>query len=90
MESLVSMNSEGRLTVPASARRELGLDGPATFQAEIRDGVLVLHPAVVIPRDDRWAYTPEHRARLDRALEDSREGRVRDLTEDQLDLLAGD
>ena len=52
VEALVSMNSEGRLTVPASARRELGLDGPATFQAEIRDGVLMLSPAVVIPRND--------------------------------------
>ncbi|MFN2569245.1 MAG: hypothetical protein ABR564_06555 [Candidatus Dormibacteria bacterium] len=76
--------------MPAAFRRELGLDGPATFQAEVRDGALVLNPAMVIPRGDRWANTPEHRAQLDKALEDSREGRVREVTEDQLDLLAGD
>jgi bifunctional DNA-binding transcriptional regulator/antitoxin component of YhaV-PrlF toxin-antitoxin module len=85
---LVSMNGEGRLTIPAAARRELGLEGEAQFQAEVHDGVLILRPAVVIPREDAWAYTPEHRAALARARQDSQEGRVRRLSEDDLDRLA--
>jgi bifunctional DNA-binding transcriptional regulator/antitoxin component of YhaV-PrlF toxin-antitoxin module len=85
---LVTMNGEGRLTVPAAARRELGLDGETQFQAEVRDGALVLRPAVVIPREDAWAYTPEHRESIDRARKDAEEGHVRQLTEAELDRLA--
>lgn len=85
MGQLVSMNSEGRLTVPAAVRRHLGLDGEAQFQYELQGGALVLRPASVIPREDTWAYTPAHRERLGAALADSREGRVRELSEDELD-----
>ena len=87
---LVSMNREGRLTVPAAARRELGLEGETQFQAEIRDGNLVLRPAVVIPREDAWAHSPEHVVRVERGQGDSQEGRVRQMTESELDRLTSD
>lgn len=87
MGALVSMNAEGRLTVPASVRRHLGIEGEAQFQYEIREGALVLRPATVIPREDAWAYTPAHRERLRAARRDSQEGRVHQLTEDDLDRL---
>jgi len=38
----------------------------------------------VLRRQDAWAYTPEHRALLTRAHLDSREGRVREISEDGL------
>jgi antitoxin PrlF len=84
----ISMNAQGRLTVPADARKALGLDGEAQFQAEIREGGLLLRPAVLVPREDVWAYTPEHRALLAKAREDSASGRVRDLGENDLSELA--
>jgi bifunctional DNA-binding transcriptional regulator/antitoxin component of YhaV-PrlF toxin-antitoxin module len=84
----VSMNAQGRLTVPADARKALGLEGEAQFQAEIRDGGLLLRPAVLIPREDVWAYTQEHRAMLARALKDSAQGRVQEMSEDMLRDLA--
>lgn len=87
---LVSMNREGRLTVPAAARRELGLAGEAQFQLEVQDGKLVLQPAVVIPREDLWAYTPQNVAKIRRAQRDIEEGRVRQITEAELDRLVGD
>lgn len=52
---LVAMNEEGRITIPAAARRQLGLEGEAQFQAEVQNGVLVLRPAVVILREDARA-----------------------------------
>lgn len=85
---LVTMNGEGRLTVPAAARRQLGIEGETQFQAEVHDGAIILRPALVIPRDDSWAYTREHREQLARAREDAREGRVRELSEADLDRLA--
>lgn len=84
----VGMNAQGRLTVPAEARKALGLVGEAQFEAEIRDDGLLLRPAVLVPREDAWAYTPEHRARLARALEDSTQGRVHEMSEDMLRELA--
>lgn len=87
---LVSMNNEGRLTVPVAARRELGLEGEAHFQAEVRDGELVLRPAVVIPREDAWAYTPENLAKIQKARRQGKRGRVRELTEADLERLVPD
>lgn len=84
----VAMNAQGRLTVPAEARKALGLVGEAQFEAEIRDDGLLLRPAVLVPREDAWAYTPAHRALLAQALEDSAEGRVREMSEDALRDLA--
>jgi antitoxin PrlF len=85
----VTMNAQGRLTVPAEARRELGLAGEAHFEAEVHDGELLLRPAVLVPREDAWAYTPEHRALLARAREDAARGRTRELRETELSETAG-
>ena len=43
-----------------------------------------LRPVVVIPRDDAWAYAAEHLAAVARARSDIREGRVRQLADDDL------
>jgi len=82
---LVAMNAEGRITIPAAARRQLGLDGETQFQAEVRDDALVLRPVVVIPREDAWAYTPEHLRSVTCARQ---EGVGRRLTDAKLDRLA--
>lgn len=82
------MNSYGRLTLPASARKTLGLEGEADFQLDFHEHALVLRPAIVMTLEDAWAYTSEHRGLLARAHNDSRRGRVHRLTEDQLDRVA--
>lgn len=84
------MNEQGRITLPAEVRRELGLEGISEFEIEVdRDAdALILRPAVVLRREDAWAYTPAHRAALRRAHADSRAGRVRKMTEAELATLA--
>ena len=89
MKTLVSMNPDGRLTVPAALRRELGVEGAGEFEIELRGNELVLRPVLVLPREDAWAYTPAHRELLRRAHDDSREGRFRTLDEADLENLAG-
>ncbi len=88
MKSLVIMNGEGRLTVPAAIRKALGIEGEAPFEVEVAGDAILLRPAVVVPREDAWAYTPEHRALLAKAREDARSGRVRTRTESDLKELA--
>ena len=92
--SVVVMDEAGRLTLPEDVRHALGLSGEATFAVAVyetgRAIVLRLAEAVRAADDeDGWAYTPEHLESLARALRDSREGRVRRLTEEQLMELGG-
>ena len=88
----VSMSASGRLTLPADARRALGLEGETEFEVEVDDenDAVILRPAALLRREDAWAYTPEHRELLDRAHDDSRDGRVRTVTEDELRRAGGD
>lgn len=80
------MSKSGRLTVPADARSALGLDDETEFEVEVdtEADALILRPVVVLRREDAWAYTTEHRELLERAHDDSRSGRVRELTEEGL------
>lgn len=84
MAKVVTMTAEGRVTIPAAARRELGVEGEAQFEVDVKSEAIVLRPAVIMTREDAWAYTPRHRRLLVKAHRDSREGRVRRLTEGQL------
>ena len=79
------MNAQGRVTLPASARRTLGIEGDIDLQLDLDHHAIVLKPTVVLPVEDAWAYTIEHRRLLKRAHADSREGRIRSLSERELD-----
>jgi bifunctional DNA-binding transcriptional regulator/antitoxin component of YhaV-PrlF toxin-antitoxin module len=85
-----TMSKTGRLTVPADARRALGLDGETEFEVEVdrAQDALILRPVMALRREDAWAYTPDHRGLLRRAHDDSREGRVQVLSEQELRELA--
>jgi bifunctional DNA-binding transcriptional regulator/antitoxin component of YhaV-PrlF toxin-antitoxin module len=79
------MNAQGRVTLPASARRSLGLEGDADLQLDVDHHAIVLKPTVVLSGEDAWAYTTAHRELLKQAHADSRQGRVRSLRESELD-----
>jgi bifunctional DNA-binding transcriptional regulator/antitoxin component of YhaV-PrlF toxin-antitoxin module len=89
-KTLVSMNKQGRLTVPVEARRALHVEGEAQFEVEVTENALILRPVVAIPREDAWFYTPENRRLLEQALKDAREGRIFQLTEADLERLIGE
>jgi AbrB family looped-hinge helix DNA binding protein len=80
----VLMSSSGRITIPKAARRALGIAGETEFDVEVVEGRIVFRPARSPADEDNWAYTPEHLKRLRRALKDSEEGRVLQLTEAEL------
>lgn len=90
MKTVVKMGADGRLTVPAAARRELGIDGEVEFELEVvRDRISLLPNNAVDHYDDSWADTPEHRERMERARRDVEDGRVYRLTVTELKQLAG-
>lgn len=88
----VTMNETGRITIPASIRREMRLEPEQEFELVVaEDGTsLKLQPLMLVRRSDAWFYADEHLARLNEALEDVREGRVVGLDETKLDELLSD
>lgn len=83
----VESNAQGRLVIPAEVRAALKVTGKAHWQLEVHAGAIILKPAVVIPREDAWAYQPEHLARLEEAMTQARLGQVLDLSPEQLERL---
>lgn len=89
MKTVLSMNPEGRLTVPAAVRIKLGVEGETQFEVEVSKNAIILRPVEALPREDAWASnTAEQRRLLRRAHRDSREGRVMQLDESDLERLA--
>ena len=82
--TVVAMNDQGRITLPAQIRRALGLHQGSQLDVKVTDDVIELRRSAVIPEEDRWAYTPEAIASLKRALADVKAGRVFEMTEAQL------
>lgn len=82
----VVMSGTGRLTLPIETRRCLGLEGETELEVEVdvEHDTIILRPALDVPDEDAWAYTPEHRRLLAQARRDAREGRVYRLTESEL------
>lgn len=84
MKMVVTMNVQGRVTLPAAAREMLHVSGETQFELEVTEHELVMRPALVIPREDAWAYTPENLASIARGRRQLREGRAHEVNEDQL------
>jgi len=75
------------MTIPRGAREMLHAWEGAEFEWEVKDNTLLLRPVVRIPQEDAWAYSPEHLAALELSLRDVRDGRVRTMSERELDVL---
>jgi AbrB family looped-hinge helix DNA binding protein len=66
----------GTITIPAQARRALGLDQPgAQVEVVLRDGELILVPHVAVPAETAWFWTDGHQAAERDADADLAEGR---------------
>jgi bifunctional DNA-binding transcriptional regulator/antitoxin component of YhaV-PrlF toxin-antitoxin module len=84
----VLMSNGGRLTIPAEARKQLGVSGETQFQVDVVQGSIRLRPAVTVPRDDAWAYTPEYRSLVNRSRKEAAAGLTTTLSPADLDKLA--
>jgi len=69
-----------RVTLPQNVVDELGLGEGDDLLIEVLDGRITLIPAMTIPRDEAYLFTPEWQARIREAEEDIREGRVHEAT----------
>jgi AbrB family looped-hinge helix DNA binding protein len=72
----VAVNAQGRITLPAEARRSLGLTAGAQLDVRIEDNEIRLRPARTVLAEDAWAYIPESLASIKRSLADIAAARV--------------
>jgi len=66
-QTLVTMEANGRLVIPAAMRMELGIVDREMLAVENRDGSIVLTPVVAVPVDHTFPITPELVASAGRA-----------------------
>jgi AbrB family looped-hinge helix DNA binding protein len=81
----VAVNAQGRITLPADARRELGLGDGAQLEVRVEGQEIRLRPARVVVAEDAWAYTADSIASIKRSLDDIAAGRVFEMTTEQLE-----
>jgi AbrB family looped-hinge helix DNA binding protein len=67
----VSVQSRGLIALPATIRRNLGLDQPGA-QVEVfeREGEVVLRPYLPVPADQAWFWT-ERWQRMEREVDEA-------------------
>lgn len=83
--TLVAVNPQGRVTLPADVRRKLRIAPGSQLEVGIDGDRVTLRPARIVPAEDAWAYKPEELAGIRRALEDVRAGRVYRMSIDHLE-----
>lgn len=86
--TVVAMNKQGRVTLPVSARRTLGLTDGSRLEVAVDGSSITLRPAKVVLAEDAWAYTPENLAGIRRALDDVKAGRVYRLSWQDLEKIS--
>ncbi len=82
----IQIRTRNQITIPEKVLRELGLKPGDDLLVEINDGRLTLIPAVSIPRDEAYLFTPEWQKMLRQAEKELAEGdyKVFDNLEDLL------
>ena len=81
----VAVNAQGRVTLPADARRRLGLADGAQLEVRVEGNEIRLRPARLVVAEDAWAYAPESLRSIKRSLADIAAGRVYELTPAELE-----
>jgi len=82
----IQIRPRNQITIPEKVLKALGLKPGDDLLVEIKDGRLTLIPAVSIPRDEAYLFTPEWQKTLRQAEKELAEGdyKVSDNMEDIL------
>lgn len=90
---IVQLASNGRITLPGSVRRKVGLSEGALLRVEVtEDGRIILMPVIAVDRSQAYFWTPRWQQGEQEAEEDLRSGRVStfDSVEDLIEDLRGE
>ena len=74
---LVTLRTNGQITLPAELRDRVGARTGDVFLAEVEDDVVVLRPKKLIDSSQAWFWTPEWQKGEREAAADIKAGRVK-------------
>ncbi len=73
----IIVGDKGRVTLPESVRKHLGIEEGDELGVELSaNGTAELVPLAIIPRDQVWFAHPEMQERISEALDDITHGRT--------------
>lgn len=70
----VTLRSRNQITLPEKILEELGISQGDDFIAVVKDGHLELIPAITIPKDEAYLFTPYWQEAIKQAEKELREG----------------
>ncbi len=76
MSELVQIRKKAQLTLPASVRKELGLEEGDYMEVRVDDGEVILRPKKLIDKSQAWFWTRRWQEGEREAEEDIKAGRV--------------
>jgi antitoxin MazE len=79
LEESVRVGAKHQVTIPRRISRALGLKKGDHMLVRMVDNALELIPAEVVPKNQRWFWTPEWQAKEREADEDIAQGRVKEF-----------
>jgi AbrB family looped-hinge helix DNA binding protein len=79
LEEAVRMGAKNQITIPHRISKALRLKKGDHMLVRMVGKTVELVPATIIPRDQRWFWTPEWQKKERKADEDIAEGRVKEF-----------
>ncbi len=81
----MTVNKQGRITLPIEARRRLDLCEGRQLEVDVDEREIRLRPLVAVPIEDAWLYTRENVASIRRSLAHIAAGRTFTASAGQLE-----
>jgi len=72
----VQLHARNQITLPDKLVKALGLSPGDEFIVTLKDGLIELIPAITIPRDEAYLFTPYWQEALRQAEKDMAEGNL--------------
>lgn len=74
---IVTVRSNGQITLPAAVRRAVNLAEGDVLTVEVREGALVLRPKVLVDKEQAYFYSRRWQAGEQAAEKDIQQGHMR-------------
>lgn len=85
---LIDIKQRSQITLPKALLNKLGLSTGDILEIDEKDGVLVLTPVMVIPKEQAWYFTKEWQDAEKEVDQEIKEGKV--YTSNDMDSLFAD
>jgi antitoxin MazE len=73
---LVDFKQKSQITIPKELVKKLNLKVGDKFDAQVKDGKLVLTPVIIVPKEQGWYYSAEWQEKEKKVDQQIKEGEI--------------